>query len=892
MSSEEDWDELLRNHPVFTLPKRVSGRGGKGEASLNLSLSSLPDFVDLDPVDDKPTPSGRRQAIAIKDADLIVAVGSEIRIASLGDSKGARGTSQKSYKILHTPNIQFEIHQIALNPNGKLLAVAGAFQVAVVVLPRTGFNKLVTATVDCKSFQIGQYYHAAESSAPVAKIEWHPWGQGGSTLMVMTTDGKLREYDISVDADEPQQTTSFVPERRMSHSFLAEDAAEREVVSFALGKGRADWGPLTVYALMKSGDVYAVCPYMPKNASIPSSYIHALECYVAAKQEFLSSSTNSGDSSSSDSLTTLYDYQHKYVSALIKQLPPGTAWPATARLVPMHPPTTIKNSRARQGPFLLQPAPRLLEGSEGGDATDIVYMSFGDDAAEESEGETERLGLVLVSFQDGKVDLYLDVEKVEARWELKQHPSNDLPMLAVYESIDLGIVSSLTKASSRRGESLLNLIQGNHPVFQLDPIHDDTLYVYHAFGVHVLNLRALLRSLAAVLRDGNDSEAGSSSGLEASLETVKSTEVQPILLTFSVEQQCSSPVIGVAVPNDVYLTYSIFILTSSMRMSVFPLTLRSEASFTADTRAPSPEKEKAPLAIAPPPTALLPSKPEPAPSPKKLLAPPDGPPAYISLLSTDPWKTPQAVTRPSGLPSNPRLSLPGNLSASGKEIALTPETLRYLGTTVEKLSSQIHDVQLANRATEARAALQEQEFRRQRETCAKMLEIVRALGTTRQEEAQARIAKAQETQKALLARSDRVLQGLMKKASPALSENEAKWFEELRRTKEEVVGAGRYDDRSLSAKAKLLRREVDRLLPHLKEMKEKETARRKSVAESREALGLSQAFELGKRSTEERARIGDMEAEILRLAHRLDVDLGRPPSQQHQKEKVGAVKDE
>ncbi len=153
-------------------------------------------------------------------------------------------------------------------------------------------------------------------------------------------------------------------------------------------------------------------------SSVPSSYLHALECYVAAKQEFLSNST-SGDPSS-DNLTTLYDYQHKYVNALLKQLPPGTAWPATDRVVPIHPPTTIKNPRARQGPFLLQPAPLVLEGSEGGDATDIVYLSFGNDAAEESEGETERLGLVLVVFQDGKVDLYLDVEKVEARWELKQ----------------------------------------------------------------------------------------------------------------------------------------------------------------------------------------------------------------------------------------------------------------------------------------------------------------------------------------------------------------------------------------------------------------------------------------------------------------------------------------
>ena len=74
------------------------------------------------------------------------------------------------------------------------------------------------------------------------------------------------EYDISVDADEPLQVVSFVPDRKPNKSFNAVDAAEREVASFTLGKGKADWGPLTIYAVMKSGDVYAVCPYMPKNA--------------------------------------------------------------------------------------------------------------------------------------------------------------------------------------------------------------------------------------------------------------------------------------------------------------------------------------------------------------------------------------------------------------------------------------------------------------------------------------------------------------------------------------------------------------------------------------------------------------------------------------------------
>jgi nucleoporin NUP82 len=137
-------------------------------------------------------------------------------------------------------------------------------------------NKLGTRAV-----QIGQFYHGAEESAPVAKIDWHPWGEAGSTLLVMTTDGKFRsvvtecaptpllhnygrEYDISLDTEEPQQMLTFVPAKKSS--FALEDESEREVTSFTFGKGKADWGPLTVYAVMKSGDIYAICPYLPQNA--------------------------------------------------------------------------------------------------------------------------------------------------------------------------------------------------------------------------------------------------------------------------------------------------------------------------------------------------------------------------------------------------------------------------------------------------------------------------------------------------------------------------------------------------------------------------------------------------------------------------------------------------
>lgn len=80
----------------------------------------------------------------------------------------------------------------------------------------------------------------------------------------------------------------------------------------------------------------------------------------------------------------------------------------------------MKATPLRQGPFLLQPAPLTLTGSEEGDATDILYLAFDKDDEFGDDGETERLGLVLVAFQDGKVDVCLDVDKVEARWESRQ----------------------------------------------------------------------------------------------------------------------------------------------------------------------------------------------------------------------------------------------------------------------------------------------------------------------------------------------------------------------------------------------------------------------------------------------------------------------------------------
>lgn len=161
-------------------------------------------------------------------------------------------------------------------------------------------------------------------------------------------------------------------------------------------------------------------PVDEQRRSVPSTYIHALQLFVEAKRD----QTLQEGSSSAREFSVLYEYQHKYVTALVKQLPSGTPFPTQSQTVSIHPPTTIRHKPLRQGPFLLQPSPLTIEGSEGGDATDIIYAVLGNGESEEFNDETEKLGIVMIAYQDGKVDVCLDVDKVEARWEKKTVSSN------------------------------------------------------------------------------------------------------------------------------------------------------------------------------------------------------------------------------------------------------------------------------------------------------------------------------------------------------------------------------------------------------------------------------------------------------------------------------------
>lgn len=175
-----------------------------------------------------------------------------------------------------------------------------------------------------------------------------------------------------------------------------------------------------------------------------------------------------------------------------------------------------------------------------------------------------------------------------------------------------------------------------------------------------------------------------------------------------------------------------------------------------------------------------------------------------TILQEKPFEIPAVLARQMGLPSIAHLSLPKSHGMK-EELRVTPETLRYIASVVEKITSEIHDVQLAFRALTFRHDLQRQEYARQQQTCRDMVGRIEMLNGQGKAVLGTKMEAVKEAQSQLISRMDRVLQALINRASPELNEHETKWFEELRRMKAQILGVGRYDETALKTRVQLVR---------------------------------------------------------------------------------------
>ncbi|KAK4052043.1 hypothetical protein OIV83_002337 [Microbotryomycetes sp. JL201] len=884
---------------------------------------------------DRSKPARTATMVVCRGSELIIAVGHELRITNLQDVKsksqqnGFGGSEASSpngepdetdltagdYKTLYTPAIDFDILQIVVNPTSKLLAVVGTHSVAVVVLPRKGWSSSVSKTIECRSLLVGRFYHHLPGSLATLQVMWHPWGEHASSLLVLSSDATVREYNVAQDVDEPIQSASFnralvnsassnlaTSARNSSSSngrahrhrgFSAIDQDAETAVGFCLGSGKGDWGPATLYGLMKNGDIKALCPFLPKKASIPASWIHALSSFVSTKMDYLVS-TEAAEGSASlalstlskthvspedggahSTLTDLYNQQLQYVNHLIKQAShTSTTSPDSMDVdvddesikdvfVRIVSPTHLHpQGIAPQGPLLMQPEPVELEIEEVGmqqdEATSLQYVSYDGSSSAAALQEEDRdvsstinIGAIIVAFKSGRVDVCIEVEKVEARWAAvskgvavtksvtsKRHGTGygvtfdengdddddagrnlETPTLIVYEMIDLGLLDLVRKQEMHQ---LGSVLERNYPVIVSDTMYNDTVYVQHAFGAHCLCLSSFLEAFSDALTTAS---RGGDVGDEAKqinkvVDRQLKTDVVWILQTIPVD---SSPdrdselpsVEGLYIVNDVYLGYSVFLLTSSLQFVGIEMPLRIDSSVNRNDSRPVSTTSN------------------------------DTTRAYVSLLD-EPFQIPTILTKRSNVvarvaapPSSSRPSQPlsSSSSSSNKELVITPVTLRYLGQQVETFQTGIRDLVGAVDQVQSRIELQVKELARQLD---KVQELKRLYKKNEQQDDDAhdevvkkRLNGAKTRQDELMARVDKLLQTLMNQHHPTLSSFEQNWFDELDMFKDVY-------ESSVKLRAERVESKVRDLEPSLKEMKDRQAETHKEVGVGKERLGQTQ----------------------------------------------------
>jgi len=411
--------------------------------------------------------------------------------------------------------------------------------------------------------------------------------------------------------------------------------------------------------------------------------------------------------------------------------------------------------------------------------------------------------------------------------------------------------STLWFGKQPTSEGLLDLLKGNHPVFCPDPIYQDTVYLYHAFGVHSLNTSSWLQALASSMREGIETQ------VEKLVDDSIGTEVTCLLNTILPEKWASQPVIGICLPSDVYLTYCLFAVTSVSNVHVFELPLRIKEDPLLEGQQSSGNLPSLPPSVMNSVSAL---------EAKDL--------SLVSLLVKEPYHTPALISG-SSFETLRKLAL--SSSASNRELQITSEVLREFATIVHRFQSHIRDIYLCIHKLQERLMLQDGEFQRQQNKYMEIVALAERLKGEEHSKLQRRFEQAINEQKRLLKRSDKVLQELMDNSSPVLTEHEKRWFAELKRMKDEVVGVSSYDSGSLTARTDTLSNKIAYYSPSLKELSKRMDQRRQESDINLPALGRAQETRVLMRLGEHKRMISETIQKLSEMAAHMNVDLERVP---------------
>ncbi|KAF9930478.1 hypothetical protein FBU30_000450 [Linnemannia zychae] len=686
--------------------------------------------------------------MAVRGQDLYVAVGRQIRYASLEELKmgveyhsreaAIEYIDKRQHKILKVQDVDFDIRRLVLNQEGKLLAIVGDEKIVIAALSKS-IKQDPKPVVKCKSFVLGEFYHINKGEAKIVKVLWHPLSKGFTHLVVLTQDCILRMYDVAVDIDEPEQTFSFRAEGVSSGAYGLENL---QAASFCFGSKYSSWGQLAVYGLTQDGDLYMICPVMPQSCLLKKADLDEIRKEI-----------NENDSQESFDQALM---SKTWIDKVVESIQPH---PFAADTVIVQNPAQMTCRASRQGPFLYKPAPIELNDDDNR-AYDILCLE--NDAAE----------VFAMAYSSGRVDICIALDRPTGKWSLSHKPRNQgfdnaennaLPEMSVYESIDLGLLkifaTTNTSSSGTYGLTETRMGISNRPVLVADPMYGDTFYIYHEAGVHCISIRPWMDELIFI----KESKAGSEQHIALMNKFYASkakSSIGTVINTRPTKTSPPAPVIGLSVVTDAYLDYSLLLLTSSLQLVGMELTPRPRTNI--DTTKISASLVGSSTVSQNDDNSYKISLPEPLFE------------KQLGLMALN------------GLPLQPKVVLPPGVGSA--KIVVTEENLQFLGQVVQGVRESLREVFTACDLAQIRLVAQEAEYTRQQNNVQKTYEHIKGTLASKAQKQADRLDNQIAQQSKLMARADSLLQKAMESREPALSPAEKEWMSDVAKM-EKVVKA-------------------------------------------------------------------------------------------------------
>ncbi|KAK5707627.1 hypothetical protein LTR97_000165 [Elasticomyces elasticus] len=528
--------------------------------------------------------------LAHRGTEIFLSANNELRWTSTSHLQNG-----KPHRILKH-SIPLPITHLSISPSGDLLAISTTHTIHIALLPASShLHSGDTSPLKLKTHQIGPTDHVLEQS-PLASTLWHPLSPTGNCLVTVTRDACVRLWELETNnrstfsepslaidlkklANASSSQADFSASKYGVSTGFSPDEVEMLVASSCFGgSGHSNengWSSMTLWIVMSEGDIYALCPLLPKRWRAPPTLLPGLSTSVVSKLRALSAV----DAEVGEREKRTVEQQCKFLAEVDGQealVLPTTGYDENGyEMMEVYTRPTKPGAVPKlQGPFYMG------EEIEAGEVTDIFVVAakmdgeedvddddddeYGDEG-EEGEGGLS-VGVVCLATSSGRVHVCLDLEGVEAEWLPSKRlrsftPDNDdygEKSLLLFETIDV----------SGGGE-------GNGEVgmrFTASPVDRYGVFVTTGQGVWSLDFSPWTTNLEAELASSSD--AGIDFRLRMLLESSR-TGVERVV---TIQDPVGEASTAIAVFDDEEDSYTILTSSSSNQPYASVLALPVPAS--------------------------------------------------------------------------------------------------------------------------------------------------------------------------------------------------------------------------------------------------------------------------------------------------------------------------